>query len=135
MDTDYMEKLAKAYNAELNRCTAGNGSLLGAAADMVESQLDIINCLLHNSRPCNKALLYLESVKRCSLTALRALCGASSVPEYRERSRTQSNYFNRLVDLQIELMAALDRLEKEGEKINPVLEIENRALSVIAVIR
>ncbi|MFA5449154.1 MAG: hypothetical protein WC292_01780 [Clostridia bacterium] len=136
METDFMEKMARDYNRELRMGVAGTSeSLLRDCLDIVERQLDLIIAWLQCGRLCNRALSYLESLKRTSLRELNALLGNNDVPAYRERRRSETNMFNRLVDLQIELFIALDRLKESGAEVDDILEIETRALGIMGVIR
>lgn len=135
MDTDFMERMAREYNRELRSASGGNQGLLNESIDIVERQLDLINALLGCTRQPNRALSYLESLKRTSLRMLYMLLGNSDVPAYRERPRGQTNIFNRLVDLQIELFINLDRLKENGAAVNDIIDLETRALGILGVIR
>jgi|AGTN01.3.fsa_nt_gi hypothetical protein len=134
METDYMENLAREYNNALRLGANGNDNLLRQVADVLYRQLDIITCWLYSVRSCNRSLSYIESLKRQSLREVNTLLGNMAL-EFRDRARCSCNYFNKLVELQIELFIYLDELKKNGAAVDNILALETRALGFFGTIR
>lgn len=136
MTFDYMENLAREYNAALRNSGESTESLISSAEEIIERQLAIINTLLFCGRE-SETLSYLESLKQTSLRDLRALLGdTNDVPSVAGRLRQSDRraVASRLVNLQIELFTILDLLKKKGSEVDTVISRENRAMAFIAAL-
>lgn len=132
MPNEEMERLAREYRTRLeNRSTGG----YGAAIDIVETQLELTDALICNARQQpNYALAYFRALKSDTLGRLYTLDGSRPVPNYRNLRRAGNSY-NRLVDLQIELLTELDGMDNSTGMLNEIFRNENRALSLLGIIR
>lgn len=135
METDYMENLARAYNARLNHTRAAEDPMLDEARDIVERQLMVIDQMILTARQGCRTLSYVKSLKQLSERRLTALGAGGKVPTYSfaaaERCATNSS----LIDMQIELFITLDRLKENGIAVDEVILNETRALGFMNLLR
>lgn len=123
MDETYMEKLARAYNERLRGAESPEYT---EARRIAEEQTGILDRMSMRPVP-----LYLKSLKSATLSELKALEGAKSVPTNKAHSGTGG--FNRLTELQIELFIALDTLEAEGKDMREIVLRETRFAAFLAL--
>lgn len=136
MDNDYMENLARAYNARMQSAASGVNPLLDEAREIIERQITYIDQVLASVRQTNRALAYIKSLKQASLRELATLGAGGRVPTYSLpiQDKCRGN-FNALVDLQIDLFITLDRLKEDGVAVDSVIANETRALGFLGVLR
>ena len=134
MNFGYMEDMAREYNSALKADAFGANALLIDAVELVERQLDIIASSLYNLKPLNNSLGYLESLKRLTLLDLNNLKHTKEVPLTKCKA-TYSRSINLLINMQIDLFINLDTMREKGLDVREILAREERAISVISLIR
>lgn len=136
MENDYMESLARAYNARLHHITgAAESPLLEEARDIVERQIACIDQMMSMYKQNTRALAYLKSLKQASERELISLGAGGKIPSYTLASQERGkNPFNTLVYLQIDLFITLDTLKGEGITLTNLMDCEMRALGFMSLL-
>ena len=134
MSFDYMEDMAREYNSVLKANAFGADALLTDAIELAERQLDIIVAILYSAKPLNSSLSYLESLKRATLIDLNNLKQTKDVPQAKCKTNSPRG-INALINMQIDLFINLDTISEKGLDVKGIVSREERACSVISLIR
>lgn len=126
-----LERLARAYRDRLEERGSGE---YRTAIELTESAIGLADALMCASRQNNYALSYFRNLKSDTLQRLYALEGERPAPDFRPPIRRGANSWNRLVDLQIELLNELDR-KNNPDALREIFRNENRALSLLGLYR
>jgi hypothetical protein len=130
----YMEDMAREYSTALKAGAFGAEALLSDAIELVERQIDVISATLCNIKPLNSSLNYLESLKRLTLVDLNNLKHSKDIAAVKCKSPARHS-INSLINMQIDLFINLDMMQERGLNVSAVIAREERATSVISLIR
>ena len=135
-----VEQMAREYGRALENANipANNSSIYEQLIILEEEQLELVNCLnLRAPSRTGRTVNYLRNVIFRSLVILSRLNGDGSyIPSVRNTCcpNQQTNIFNRLITLQLDIFILLDRLTTPFADRAELLNLENRKMALFASI-